>query len=202
MEKARVKIYSHRRNRKEELISTPHQYGVEIDIRTAGNDLILQHDPFSQGILFTDWLNDYSHAGLILNLKEDGLEAQVLTILNEREIDDFFFLDQSYPSMIKCLKSNYAGKVAARSSEFESLESLKSLPKSPGYIWCDSFEGDWSNLIPTLNHSIQVGAMCVIVSPELQSREGNEEILEIKEILALHAVGVIAVCTKNPWLWE
>ena len=197
-----MKIYSHRRNRKEELISTPHQFGVEIDIRTAGNDLILQHDPFCQGILFTDWLNDYSHAGLILNLKEDGLETQVLTILNEREIEDFFFLDQSYPSMIKSLKNNLASKVSARASEYESLNSIKSLPQSPAYIWCDSFNGKWSHLIPTLNYAIQVGSICVIVSPELQSRENKEEILEIQEILVLNEPRNIAVCTKNPWMWE
>ena len=51
-----MKIYSHRRNSKEELISTPTKFGVEIDIRSVGNDLILQHDPFTGGTLFTDWL--------------------------------------------------------------------------------------------------------------------------------------------------
>ena len=80
-----MKIYSHRRNSKEELISTPAKFGVEIDIRSVGNDLILQHDPFTGGTLFTDWLGHYSHSGLILNLKEDGLESQLLTILKERD---------------------------------------------------------------------------------------------------------------------
>jgi hypothetical protein len=202
MEKSRVKIYSHRRNSKEELISTPTKFGVEIDIRSYGNDLILQHDPFTGGTLFTDWLDHYSHSGLILNLKEDGLESQLLTILKDREIEDFFFLDQSYPSMIRSLRNNLDSKVSARSSEYESLNSIKSLPQSPAYIWCDSFNGKWSHLIPTLNYAIQVGSICVIVSPELQSRESKEEILEIQEILASNATRDIAVCTKNPWLWE
>ena len=52
-----MKIYSHRRNSKEELISTPTNFGVEIDIRTDGNELILQHDPFTDGTLFADWLD-------------------------------------------------------------------------------------------------------------------------------------------------
>ena len=196
-----MKIYSHRRNSKEELISTPAKFGVEIDIRSVGNDLILQHDPFTDGTLLTDWLDHYSHSGLILNLKEDGLESQLLTILKEREIEDFFFLDQSYPSMIKSLKNNLANKVAARSSEYESLDSVMSLPQHPSYIWCDSFNGRWSHLIPTLNYAIQVGSICVIVSPELQSRESKEEILEIQEILALNEPRNIAVCTKHPWMW-
>ena len=197
-----MKIYSHRRNSKEDLISTPTKFGVEIDIRSDGNDLILQHDPFSGGTLFTDWLDHYSHSGLILNLKEDGLESQLLTILKDREIEDFFFLDQSYPSMIKSLRNNLSTKISVRSSEYESLNSIKSLPQSPAYIWCDSFNGKWSHLIPTLNHAVKVGSMCVIVSPELQSRESKEEILELQEILARHAPPDIAVCTKTAWLWE
>jgi hypothetical protein len=202
MEKSRVKIYSHRRNSKEELISTPAKFGVEIDIRSVGNDLILQHDPFTGGTLFTDWLGHYSHSGLILNLKEDGLESQLLTILKEREIEDFFFLDQSYPSMIKSLKNNLANKVAARSSEYESLDSIMSLPQHPSYIWCDSFDGNWSHLIPTMRYSKEIGSVCVIVSPELQSRQNPEEILDIKGMLSVDVSNNVAVCTKNPWQWE
>lgn len=197
-----MKIYSHRRNSKEELISTPTQFGVEIDIRSAGNDLILQHDPFSGGTLFTDWLDHYSHSGLILNLKEDGLESQLLTILKHREIEDFFFLDQSYPSMIKSLKNNLANKVAARSSEYESLDSIKSLPQHPSYIWCDSFDGNWSHLIPTMSYSREIGSVCVIVSPELQSRQNMEEILDLKVMLSVDYSNDVAVCTKSPWQWE
>ena len=197
-----MRIYTHRRNSKEELISTPSHFGVEIDIRSIGKNLVLQHDPFTEGDLFTDWLEHYSHSGLILNLKEDGLESQLLSILKDREIDNFFFLDQSYPSMIKSLKNNLASKVAARSSEFESLESIKSLPQPPAYIWCDSFDGSWSHLISTVNYSIQVGALCVIVSPELQSRQSAVEVFDIKEILSINVSNEVAVCTKNPWQWE
>ena len=197
-----MRIYSHRRNSKEELISTPIKFGVEIDIRSEGNELILQHDPFTVGILFTDWLEHYTHSGLILNLKEDGLESHLLSILKEKEIEDFFFLDQSYPSMINCFKNNLANKVSARSSEYESLDSIKSLPQSPAFIWCDSFSGEWVHLVPTLDYATKVGSKCILVSPELQSRESEEEILEVQEILTRHAPPDIAVCTKTPWLWE
>ena len=196
-----MRIYRHRRNSKEELISTPPEFGVEIDIRTIGNDLILHHDPFAQGILLAEWLDDYAHSGLILNLKEDGLEPQLLSVMKEREIDDFFFLDQSYPSMVKSLKNNLADKIAARSSEYESIESIKSLPQQPAYIWCDSFDGKWNHLLPTLRYAFEIGSLCVIVSPELQSRESNEEISEIRELLLLNMLNEIAVCTKNPQLW-
>ena len=197
-----MKIYSHRRNSKEELISTPTKFGVEIDIRSVGDNLILQHDPFTGGTLFSDWLDHYSHSGLILNLKEDGLESQLLTILKDRQIEDFFFLDQSYPSRIKSLKNNLANKVAARSSEYESLDSIMSLPQHPSYIWCDSFNGNWSHLIPTMSYSKRIGSVCVIVSPELQSRQNPEEILDIKGMLSVDVSNNVAVCTKNPWQWE
>ena len=197
-----MRIFCHRRNSKEKLISTPPEFGVEIDIRTIGTDLVLHHDPFTQGVLLADWLDDYAHSGLILNLKEDGLESQLLSIMKEREIDDFFFLDQSYPSMVKSLRNNLADKVAARSSEYESLESIKSLPQPPAYIWCDSFNGNWIHLLPTLGYAIEIKSLCVIVSPELQSRESNKEISEIKELLSVNMSNEIAVCTKNPELWK
>ena len=48
----------HRANKIEDLISTESKYGVEIDLRNHGNDIILEHDPFiSNGVSFEDWLS-------------------------------------------------------------------------------------------------------------------------------------------------
>ena len=71
-------LISHRRNLIKELKSTPREYGVEIDIRTRGNDLILHHDPYEHGVLLKEWLKFYNHSFLILNVKEDGLEEELL----------------------------------------------------------------------------------------------------------------------------
>ena len=47
---------SHRVNTIESLKKIPSDMGVEIDIRSNGEDLILHHEPFEVGILFKDWL--------------------------------------------------------------------------------------------------------------------------------------------------
>ena len=69
-----MKIFIHRVNQSSDLLQIPANFGVEIDIRTSGKDLILSHDPFSYGELFTDWLKSWKGQSLILN---------VLSIINE-----------------------------------------------------------------------------------------------------------------------
>ena len=64
----------HRINTKKELVDTKKTYGVEVDIRSHGERLIINHDPFSEGEDFLDWITAYNHKALILNVKEEGLE--------------------------------------------------------------------------------------------------------------------------------
>ena len=45
---------AHRINEINQLKQTPSEMGVEIDIRSNGQDLILQHDPFTAGTQFHD----------------------------------------------------------------------------------------------------------------------------------------------------
>ena len=87
----------HRINKIALLEKTPSNFGVEIDVRSNGKSLILHHDPFEQGELFEDWIKSYHHGTLILNVKEEGLESSVLKLMNQYKINDFFFLDQSFP---------------------------------------------------------------------------------------------------------
>ena len=47
---------------------------------------------------------------MIINIKEEGLETTILRELNESNIKNFFFLDQSFPYLIK--KSKLLSKIA------------------------------------------------------------------------------------------
>ena len=62
-------IIAHRRNTIAQLKETPKQYGVELDIRSFGNELTIHHDPFIQGESFVEWITHYAHETLILNIK-------------------------------------------------------------------------------------------------------------------------------------
>ena len=66
-------LIAHRRNTLAELISSDPKYGVEVDIRTYGSDLVTHHDPLNEGHLFEEWISHYRHGTLILNVKEELL---------------------------------------------------------------------------------------------------------------------------------
>jgi hypothetical protein len=92
-----MKLISHRRNKITELLATDSKYGVEVDIRSEGARLIIHHDPCVPGESFDEWLKSYRHGTLILNVKEEGLESRLISLMQSKGIDDYFFLDQSFP---------------------------------------------------------------------------------------------------------
>ena len=71
-----MEIIHHRRNSIKKLKSTFIKYGIEVDIRSNQNDLIINHDPFLEGVKFSDWHMHFKHKFLIINVKEDGLEEK------------------------------------------------------------------------------------------------------------------------------
>ena len=97
-------IIHHRRNSLELLKKTNFEFGVEIDIRSWKDKLIINHDPFKEGIELENWLNFYNHKILVLNVKEEGLEKELITLLKKHKISNFFLLDQSIPFLIKTIK--------------------------------------------------------------------------------------------------
>ena len=76
----------HRINRSAELHSISSNMGVEIDLRSYGGDLIVQHNPFTKGEYFSEWLEYYSHSSLILNVKEEDLEEKIIECLKKKNI--------------------------------------------------------------------------------------------------------------------
>lgn len=196
-----MKIFKHRCNTAVDLDATPRGFGIEVDIRTWRDTLVTEHDPFVEGNSFTDWIASYNHAGLILNVKEEGLEEALINLLTERNILDYLFLDQSYPFMIKWLRAGFGRHIAARVSEYESIFSLESLPYIPKFVWCDSFSGNWEHLVSTAQFAADNDSTVIIVSPELHQRKPNLEVNHILERGSTLSSVNLAVCTKDPSLW-
>ena len=71
----------HRVNSILELTSIPNYYGVEIDCRAYGNNIILNHEPFQNGDLFVDFLKFFNKKLLICNIKESGIEEEIVELL-------------------------------------------------------------------------------------------------------------------------
>ena len=74
-------LIKHRVNTIKELVRTNPKYGVEIDVRSDKNKLLLNHDPFKKGELFQKWLEYYDHGTIILHVKEEGLEDSILKLM-------------------------------------------------------------------------------------------------------------------------
>ncbi len=191
-------IVRHRTNSINDLLSTPHNQGVEIDVRSLGGDLIVQHDPFQSGQKFTDWISFFHHKLLILNVKEDGLEESIIGVLKDLEISSYFFLDQSFPSLYKL--SRISPEVCStRVSEFESIDSAKLL--HPGWVWFDSHTGSWDYLIESFESLRGTSIKTCLVSPELQRMNHDKEMVELKSIIDSQAIHFDAICTKVPEMW-
>lgn len=194
-----MKLIAHRRNSVAELQATPTHLGVEVDIRSSGQRLVIHHDPFSSGEDFVAWLDHYRHATLILNVKEEGLEQRLLELMAARGIEDFFFLDQSFPFLIKTARQGER-RCAVRVSEYEQIGTALSLAGKIDWVWVDCFarfplsEEDAFKL-----HG--AGFKLCLVSPELQQRTDADEITALRQILRERRITPEAVCTKWPARW-
>ena len=87
-----MEIIVHRINKLEELKNINPIYGVEIDIRSYGNELILNHEPLKKGDRFEDFLKEYKHGTLVLNIKESGIENTVLSLIQRYNNVKNYFL--------------------------------------------------------------------------------------------------------------
>jgi len=195
-----MKIIAHRKNTLRDLLATDPRYGVEVDIRSQGERLVIHHDPFAAGESFDDWIAAYRHGTLILNVKEEGLEARLIETMRARGIDDYFFLDQSFPFLVKWANAGER-RCAVRVSEFESIDTALTLAGRVDWVWVDCFtrfpldEADARRLQES-------GFRLCLVSPELQGRDAESEIPALRALLNARHIAADAVCTKRPDLWE
>jgi hypothetical protein len=193
-----MQIIEHRINTSEQLALVPRIHGVEIDLRSDQNGIYLSHDPFIKGENFEEWLVNYDHHLLVLNVKEDGLEEIILELLRKYSIDNYFFLDQPFPTQYKCSRNQI--KLAYRFSDFEQ-PSINNIFDNM-WIWVDSFSGTWDHLEAAAKLAKSNQMEICIVSPELQGRSDSSEILEIVRLIKKIGIVRASVCTKTPGNWD
>ncbi len=193
-----TEFIQHRVNTIEVLKATPEEYGVEVDIRSNGADLIIHHDPFVDGVLFDEWINHFNHGTLILNVKK-GSGAGLINKMAEIGCENYFFLDQSFPFMIKYSEAA-AGRSAVRYSEFESLQTAVSLSGKVSWVWVDCFSD-----LPLTRADVEVLRQnkfkTCLVSPELQGMNADEMVPEFATRLTELKFSPEAICTKVPNIW-
>ena len=192
-------IIHHRRNTVDLLMQSSPDWGVEIDVRTYGDKLVIHHDPYVDALTLEEWLKGYNHKLIILNTKEEGLEPRLLEIMADHHVNDFFFLDQSFPFLIKTARSGES-RCAVRVSEYESVATALKLSGMVQWIWVDVFTR--FPLDRTSYESLKnAGFKICLVSPELQGL--SLEVLEtIRGQIADLDMSLDAVCTKMPHFWQ
>ncbi len=194
-----MNIIAHRRNTVAELEATPTSHGVEVDIRSFGTRLVIHHDPYVEGEDFERWMDHYRHGTLILNVKEEGLEQRLLQSMAAHGISDFFFLDQSFPFLVKTARQGER-RCAVRVSEFEQIDTALTLAGKIDWVWVDCF-----TRFPLSREDAQrlraAGFRLCLVSPELQQRTDPQEVVALRQLLAERDIQADAVCTKLPERW-
>ena len=129
-------IIRHRVNTSEELKKVSKNFGVEIDLRSNNKDIYLHHDPFKKGELLKNWIKSFNHKIIVLNVKEEGLEKKIISILSLNKKIKYFFHDQTFSTLLKNMNHT---NVSIRYSEYEELKNKKKLFKKIKWIWIDHF---------------------------------------------------------------
>ena len=194
-----IQVIHHRRNSINSLKAVNSDLGVEVDIRSFGEKLIINHDPFKESINFEDWLKYYKHKLLILNVKEEGLEEKLIILMKKYNIKNFFFLDQSFPFLIKTILIGEK-RTSIRVSEYESIETAIKLSGKAEWVWVDFFNYfplDYKSFLKLKEAKFK---LC-LVSPELQGHPYSK-VEHLKNELKKLKITFDAVCTKDPNLWR
>jgi hypothetical protein len=188
----KVTFIAHRTNTLDLLHTVPKNFGIELDLRDDGDKVSIVHDPFSKGILFEKYLNDYNHEIIILNTKSEGIEYKILELLYERRIENFFFLDSTIPTIVN-LSEICNKKIASRLSIYEPIESSRLLKSLCNWVWVDYIDG-----IQIKKHDFlelkNLGYKICIVSPDLYGRDS--EINSFAKFLLSNSLIPDAICGK------
>lgn len=193
-------ICQHRVNTPEGLAATSTEFGVEIDVRSKGDKLLLEHDPYLDGVDFDAWLDAYRHRFIVVNIKEEGLEARIAAALDARAITQWAFLDQSFPFLVRGLRAGET-RTMVRVSEFERPQTALALEPRPDWVWVDSFTGQYPEP-EDLHDLVDVGYKLMFVSPELQGRDAGSEVPRARSHFESAGIALDGVCTKRPELWQ
>ena len=110
---------------------------MEIDIRAFGSKLILNHEPFESGDFFEDYLAEYDKGTIVLNIKEAGIEKEVLRLVREAQVKSYFLLDVEYPYILQSDTTNGTLDVAVRFSEQETIQTVSCQKGRLNWVWLD-----------------------------------------------------------------
>lgn len=206
-----MQIIVHRVNTIERLKTIDPKYGVEIDVRGYGDEILLNHDPISNPSLhetLEEYLKIFSErkmAFVVFNTKEAGYESRIIALAEKYNIkkEQYFLLDVEYPYMYRTTRKEGVREIAVRYSEGEPIEFAEAQMKDGvpllDWVWIDT------NTTLPLNGDIVrrlTPFKTCLVCPERWGRP--EDIEPYKTKIKDLAMNLDAVMTAEKYipLWE
>ena len=92
---------------------------------------------FIKEIIFLHYLENYKHKTLVLNLKEAGIEEEVIKLVKKYKIKSYFLLDVEMPYMYSASKKGIKD-IAVRFSEYEDIALANHFKNKLNWIWIDT----------------------------------------------------------------
>jgi len=171
-------------------------FGVETDIRDYNGELVISHDMANEKcLLVSEFFELYNRIDtslpLALNIKADGLQRPLKSLIERYKINHYFLFDMSIPDLLVCIRQGFP--VFTRESEFE--KELPFYAQSLG-VWADEFDKHWIDEEVIQKHVRNDKSIC-IVSPELHRRNYHIEWEEYRKIQK-KIPDQIMICTDFP----
>ncbi len=147
-------------------------FGTETDLRDRDEQIVISHDMAnSRCISLEELLSMHQSINpllpLALNIKSDGLQLQLKTIIEKFALQNYFVFDMSIPDTIGYISRNI--KFFSRQSEYEPLPVF--YEQCTG-IWLDAFKSVWYST-DVIERHVKNKKQVAIVSPDLHKREVN-----------------------------
>ena len=170
--------------------------GIEFDIRDSNGLILVTHDAFSSGMdleSFVIRLPKLDEFLYIVNVKSEGIEEKAREILERNEIKNFFFLDSSFPTIVR-MSNDGEKRFAIRSSEYESIQTAIEMYGKVDWLWVDCF----TKFVPEhVMIAKGIGYNICLVSPELHKHSDYiSRIHTMCEQIKKYHLVIDAICCK------
>lgn len=173
-------------------------FGIETDLRDLDGEIVISHDPprsnSEKQLTLQEFLSipGISQVPLALNIKSDGILADLDKALRDAGIKDFFVFDMTFPQALDAIRRGLP--TFRRISEFEKDYSDDLLWSG---AWLDAFESDWWN-DKHLRDILANYKKVAVVSPELHGREHRDVWRLLSSMAGLNN---LYLCTDYPYEW-
>ena len=194
---------AHRLNTKEKIskIKKFDFKGVEIDVRTDSNNIIMTHDPFKKGLNFIKNIKLFKNYFLIIDIKSTGISKKIYKILIKKKMK-FLFLNLISQEFVEMIKLGYSNHLFLRFSLYEKFDLNNKILKKINWVWFDFFNNVYIKK-KEYKYIKKYRKKICITSPDLLDKD-SKAIIKLINHLNKNKIKIDMVCVKknNIKIWK